>query len=211
MQRLLAPWEAPAYRARMPVTPLRRALLLCIPISLANAQITAPVAGTPNTDIFLSRITMRDGALIVQPPLNLTRRDGYDNQPSFDARGRVLYYTRRAPNALLRDSVRDVQTDIWRYALDGSAHGPVAVTAESEYSPQITADGLALTVVRVERDSAQHLWRFPLSADGKPERLVGRVKPVGLLVCLWSEQKPAVLRWVPQARWCVYAIEIRRH
>ena len=164
-----------------------RALLLVAPLSLAQAQVPTPAAGAPNTDIFLSRISMRDGALIVQPPLNLTRRDGYDNQPSFDARGRVIYYTRRAPNALLRDSLRDVQTDIWSYALDGSAHGPVAVTAESEYSAQVTADGAALTVVRVERDSAQHLWRFPLSADGKPERLVGRVKPVGYYAWVGSQ------------------------
>ena len=166
-------------------------LLLVAPFAVVQAQTAppprAPAAGTPNTDIFLSRITMRDGALIVQPPLNLTRRDGYDNQPSFDAKGRVIYYTRRAPNELLRDSVRDVQTDIWSYALDGSAHGPVAVTAESEYSAQITDDGKSLTVVRVERDSAQHLWRFPLSAAGKPERLVGRVKPVGYYAWVGSQ------------------------
>ena len=88
-------------------------LLLVAPFLVVQAQTAPPrAAATPNTDIFLSRITMRDGALIVQPPLNLTRRDGYDNQPSFDAKGRVLYYTRRAPNELLRDSVRDVQTDI---------------------------------------------------------------------------------------------------
>ena len=165
-------------------------LLLLAPMSMTQAQTVAAArapAGAPNTDIFLSRITMRDGALIVQPPINLTRRDGYDNQPSFDAKGRVLYYTRRAPNALLPDSVRDIQTDIWSYALDGSSHVPVAVTAESEYSAQRTDDGKAITVVRVERDSAQHLWRFPLSADGRPERLVGRVKPVGYYAWVGSQ------------------------
>ena len=168
-----------------------RALLLVTPLAVMHAQPVAPprapLAGTPNTDIFLSRVTMRDGALIVQPPINLTTRDGYDNQPSFDAKGRVIYYTRRAPNALLRDSVRDVQTDIWSYALDGSAHVPVAVTAESEYSAQLTEDGKSLTVVRVERDSAQHLWRIPLSADGKAERLVGSVKPVGYYAWVGSK------------------------
>ncbi len=156
------------------------AVALVLPPTLAQAQTPASTGGVPSTDVFLSRITMRDGAVIVQPPINLTRRDGYDNQPTFDARGRVLYYTRRAPNALLRDSVRDVQTDIWRYALDGSDHAPAMVTAESEYSAQVTPDGQSLTVIRVERDSAQHLWRMPLTAaGGTAERLVGRVKPVG--------------------------------
>ncbi len=163
----------------MTSTTLFRSLVLALPLTVAQAQTPAPAAGTPNTDVFLSRIAKRDAALIVQPPINLTRRDGYDNQPSFDARGRVLYYTRRAPNALLRDSVRDVQTDIWRYALDGSDHTPATVTAESEYSAQVTPDGNSLTVIRVERDSAQHLWRMPLTAGGTAERLVGRVKPVG--------------------------------
>ena len=166
----------------MTATSLLRALFVVVPLSLAEAQTPAPAVpatGVANTDVFLSRITKRDGMLLVQPPLNLTRRDGYDNQPSFDAKGRVLYYTRRAPNALLRDSLRDVQTDIWRYALDGSDHTPATVTAESEYSAQATPDGASLTVIRVERDSAQHLWRMPLTAGGTAERLVGRVKPVG--------------------------------
>jgi len=156
-----------------------RALLLIIPVSVTQAQTPATVAGAPNTDIWLARIATKDGALLVQPPLNLTKRDGYDNQPSFDARGRTIYYTRRAPNALLGNTERDVQTDIWSYALDGSSHVPVTVTAESEYSAQVTADGSAITVIRVERDSAQHLWRMPLTAGGTAERLVGQVKPVG--------------------------------
>jgi Peptidase family M28 len=155
-------------------------LSLLLPAVVAQAQAPVPaVAGAPNTDVFLSRLARVNGALVVLPPINLTRRDGYDNQPSFDARGRAVYYTRRAPNALAPDSVRDVQTDIWRYALDGQGHGPVAVTAESEYSAQATPDGNALTVVRVEKDSAQHLWRVPTGVAGTAARLVPRVKPVG--------------------------------
>ena len=167
----------------MPIHTALRALLLSIPIimpaAVAQAQTRATVAGAPNTDIWLARIGRRDGAVIVQPPRNLTKREGYDNQPSFDARGRTIYYTRRAPNALLANTERDVQTDIWSYALDGSSHVPVTVTAESEYSAQVTPDGNAITVIRVERDSAQHLWRMPLTTGGTAERLVGRVKPVG--------------------------------
>lgn len=163
----------------MQLSTLRPAALLLLP-ALVHAQAGVQRAGTPDTDIWLSQVSRgTNGTLVVQPPLNLTRRAGYDNQPSWDARNQSLYYTRRAPNALWRDSVRDVQTDIWRYALDGSAHVPVTTTAESEYSAQVTPDGASLTVIRVERDSAQHLWRMPLTPDGKAERLVGRIKPVG--------------------------------
>jgi hypothetical protein len=173
----------------------RAALCLAVAATL-GAQPSAPSAppsGVPNTEIYLSQISLRDGVLRVQPPLNLTRRDGYDNQPAFDARSRNLYYTRRAPNALLRDSVRDVQTDIWRYALDGSSHAPVVETAESEYSAQVTTDGNAIVVVRVERDSAQHLWRLPLTATGTAERLVGAVKPVGYYAWVGSQVAMFVL------------------
>jgi Peptidase family M28 len=159
-----------------------RCLLLALPAAVVTAQTPTPPRApnaVPNTDVWLARIVKRDGSIAVLPPVNLTRREGYDNQPSFDARGRVLYYTRRAPNSLASDSVRDVQTDIWQYALDGSSHIPVTNTAESEYSAQVTPDGGALTVVRVEKDSAQHLWRMPLTASGVPSRLVPSVKPVG--------------------------------
>jgi hypothetical protein len=61
------------------------------------------------------------------------------------------------------------------------------VTAESEYSAQVTPDGRALTVIRVERDSAQHLWRMPLTPDGTAARLVGSVKPVGYYAWVGSQ------------------------
>lgn len=163
----------------------------------AAAQGTPPTtgaaAGAPDTDIWLSRVTRRGGAVIVQPPRNLTRRTGYDNQPSFDASGGAIYYTRRAPNTLLTNAERDVQTDIWRSSLDGRRQVPATVTAESEYSAQVTPDGASLTVIRVERDSAQHLWRMPLKTGGMAERLVGQVKPVGYYAWVGSQVAMFVL------------------
>lgn len=170
---------------------LLRTIILLLPAALAQAQPARPVtgaaAGAPDTDIWLSRITWRNRVLTVQPPANVTRRTGYDNQPSFNATGRTLYYTRRAPNALLANAERDVQTDIWSYTLAGKTHAPAMVTAESEYSAQVTPDGKSLTVIRVERDSAQHLWRMPLQRAGTAERLVGRVKPVGYYAWVGSQ------------------------
>ena len=166
-------------------------LFLLLPATLVQAQPAGPVtgaaAGAPDTDIWLSGIRWRKRVLTVQPPINVTRRTGYDNQPSFDARGRTLYYTRRAPNALLANAERDVQTDIWSYTRARRTHAPAMMTAESEYSAQVTPDGKSLTVIRVERDSAQHLWRMPLQPGGKAERLVGRVKPVGYYAWVGSQ------------------------
>jgi hypothetical protein len=61
----------------------------------------------------------------------------------------------------------------------------VTATPESEYSASIAPNGDAITVVRVERDSTQRLWRFPLN-DGDPSVVLPNVKPVGYYAWLDS-------------------------
>jgi hypothetical protein len=51
-------------------------------------------------------------------------------------------------------------------------------TPESEYSATVTPDGRYYSVIRVERDSTQRLWKFPL-AGGEPSLVLENVKPVG--------------------------------
>ena len=54
----------------------------------------------------------------------------------------------------------------------------VTNTPESEYSPTVTPDGAHISVIRVEADGTQRLWRFTL--DGRsPELVLTDVKPVG--------------------------------
>jgi hypothetical protein len=53
----------------------------------------------------------------------------------------------------------------------------VTGTPECEYSPTVTPDG-GLSVIRVEADGTQRLWRF--TADGKdPSLVLTDIKPVG--------------------------------
>jgi len=54
----------------------------------------------------------------------------------------------------------------------------VTKTPESEYSPTITPDRQHISVIRVEADQTQRLWRFSL--DGKdPDLVFANIKPVG--------------------------------
>jgi hypothetical protein len=54
----------------------------------------------------------------------------------------------------------------------------VTATSEGEYSPTVTPDGGGISVIRVEADKTQRLWRF--DRDGSNPRLVlTDVKPVG--------------------------------
>jgi hypothetical protein len=138
---------------------------------LAALCVAAPVAGQapPGTDVWLAPLSTRDGALQVGPLRNLTARPGYDNQPSFSPDGRHLFLTTIGP---------DGQADVQRVEVRTGAATAVTATPESEYSPAVIPGGRELAVIRVERDSAQRLWAFPLRG-GPPRLLLPGVRPVG--------------------------------
>jgi hypothetical protein len=149
------------------------------PSPAATTTPPATPTGLPTTDIWLLDLAERDGELAVggadrtRPggirALNITDRAGYDNQPHFTADGASVLYTS------IRD---DGQADIWRFDIASGAHERVTRTPESEYSPTPTPDGRGISVIRVEMDSTQRLWRF--DADGRNPRLVlEEVRPVG--------------------------------
>jgi len=123
----------------------------------------------PSSNIFVADLTVRDGKMIVGKPVNITNRDGYNNQPSFMPDGKSVLYT----------SIReDKQADIYRHDLAKSTEANVTNTKESEYSPTLMLDGKSISVIRVEADQTQRLWSFPLSG-GQPSLVIEKVKPVG--------------------------------
>jgi dipeptidyl aminopeptidase/acylaminoacyl peptidase len=137
--------------------------------------------GVPSTDIFLLDLSSRKGLISPGQPRNITKRPGYDNQPMFSADGRSLFYT----------SIReDNQADIYLYDLAKEATRQITATKESEYSPTLTPDGKALSVIRVEADTSQRLWSFPLSG-APPSLILQNIKPVGYH--LWLNQNSLLL------------------
>lgn len=155
----------------------RSVALLLVAAACARPAAEPPVATVPpvaalvepSTDVYVYRLErlLPFGERLV----NVTRRRGYDNQPAWD--GSAILYTANLGN----------QTDIYRYA--GGAHTRVTNTPESEYTASITPDGRAVSVVRVEADSTQRLWRFP-DDGGAPTVILGEVKPVGYYAWLDS-------------------------
>ncbi len=133
----------------------------------ANQRASAPL---PNADVFLVPLSSAGGVLKVGVPANITRREGYDNQPAFSADSRAVYFT---------SNRGDGQSDIYRYDLStGLALASPHTAPESEYSAMPTRDGKALTVIRVEADSTQRLWRLPPSGEA-PSVMFPDIKPVG--------------------------------
>jgi len=135
----------------------------------------------PATDIYLVELTEREGAVKIGKPVNITAREGYDNQPSFMRDGRFVLYT----------SIReDTQADTYRYNIADGSTKRVIQTTESEYSPTITPDGKYFSVIRVEKDSTQRLWKFPVDG-GEPSLVLENIKPVGYHV--WMDEQTLAL------------------
>ncbi|PYP85443.1 MAG: hypothetical protein DMF61_16420 [Blastocatellia bacterium AA13] len=160
---------------------MKRNLLPLIAITMLSVSHAAQTQPTPpSTDIFVVDIVDR-AKLKFGLPRNITRREGYDNQPEFIDGGRGLLFT----------SIReDGQADIYRYDFPGGAITRLISTSESEYSPTLTPDGKHFSVIRVEADKSQRLWRFPL-AGGAPELILKEIKPVGYH--LWLDEHSLLL------------------
>ena len=113
-----------------------------------------PTPAPPATDIFIADLsTTPGGKLKLGQPVKITNWAGYNNQPSFLPDGQSILYT----------SIRDKQADIYRYDLRAASTTQVTNTPESEYSPTLMPDGKSISVVRVEADGTQRLWKFPLA------------------------------------------------
>ena len=140
---------------------MRTMILFVTAFVLAQAQ-------PPDTEVYLAKLQVANGVVTVGPPENISNSAGYDNQPSFSRDGRSVFFT----------SARGGQMDIYRYDIAAKSVAPVTKTPESEYSATVTPDGAHISVIRVESDQAQRLWKFPL-AGGEPSLVLTDVKPVG--------------------------------
>jgi Tol biopolymer transport system component len=132
-------------------------------------QRAAAQAAPPNSDVFLTPL-LRDGdSLRLGAAQNITRRPGYDNQPSFLTDATALLYTAIDSSG---------QADIWRYDLRSRRRTRLTDTPESEYSPTVMPGSTRFSVVRVERDSTQRLWSFRLDGSD-PQLVLETLAPIG--------------------------------
>jgi dipeptidyl aminopeptidase/acylaminoacyl peptidase len=151
----------------MPVIPRLRIAMAAV-VAIAVPPVAQSQA--PDTEIFLVPVTGTASAPSLGTPKNITNRAGYDNQPSFTPDGSAILYT---------SAREDAQADIYRYDIASGTTTRVTATApESEYSATMIPGEQAISVVRVERDSLQRLWRFPLDG-GTPSVILEQVEPVG--------------------------------
>ena len=148
---------------------------------LSQTPTPTPTPAPPATDIFIIDLsTTSAGNLKVGQPAKITTWNGYNNQPAFMPDGKSILYT----------SIRGKQADIYRYEIGSTTTTQVTNTPESEYSPTLMPDGKSISVVRVEGDGTQRLWKFPL-AGGAPSLILEKIKPVGYH--LWVDENTLAL------------------
>src|SRR5687768_4893278 len=147
-----------------------------------------PTTAPPATDVFLAPLETAGGKLSVGRPENISASPGYDNQPFFAPGGRTLFFT--SARGAVSSKCGSPQTDVYKFDLQTRKVTRVTETEECEYSPTVTPDGRHLSVIRVEADGTQRLWRFTI--DGKnPSLILTDVKPVGYHA--WLDDKTLAL------------------
>ena len=130
-----------------------------------------PPPPPPPTDIYELSFdgTLFDTLKNAKPAALATER-GYENQPSFTPDGTAILFTAN------RDGK---QTDIYEFdRKTRRTRQLTSTTGEAEYSATITPDGKGISVIRVEADSTQRLWRFDRDG-GNPQLVLADIKPVG--------------------------------
>ena len=137
--------------------------------SLVLASAGQQPAGNP--EVYLARVPQDAAAApaSIAEVVNVSNNAGYDNQPGALPGGvGFLFASDRGGQ----------QTDIYRYDLASQQVAQLTRTPEREYSPTVTPDGRGFSVVRVEADGTQRLWRFDLDGSN-PRLLLQDIKPVG--------------------------------
>lgn len=127
-------------------------ILLCALISQsAFAQIL-------ETDILLFTAIPGSKRLYTQPE-NITNRKGYNNQPSFSADSKQILFS---------SILDEKQSEIWSYTIATKVKKQLTTTVESEFSPTFIQGGKAISAIRVDRDSSQHLYKYDVQNMIKP-------------------------------------------
>lgn len=72
----------------------------------------------------------------------------------------------------------DKQTDIFKYDLTTKTISQFTNTSTSEYSPNVMPDGKNISVVMVEPDSTQRLWKFPIKG-GEQSLILKDIDSIG--------------------------------
>lgn len=157
----------------------KRTVLSLSAIFISLASNAESIKYFKGTDIFLFDFNPSSKEDLLNGK-NITQREGYDNQPSFTPDSKSVLYT----------SMLDKQADIYRYDIENEKISQVTNTPEtSEYSPYVMPNSKDISVVMVEKDGVQRLWKY--SEDGRSEPVIQDILPVGYYT--WADKNTTAM------------------
>ena len=136
------------------------------PPSLPPAPPSQP---PPGTDIHELTFNGTLDGLRTSTPVAVARERGYENQPFYTPDGTAILFTANLDGK---------QTDIYEFDRMTRRVRQLTTTPEGEYSATMTPDGKGFSVIRVEADSTQRLWRFDRNGTN-PRLVLAEIRPVG--------------------------------
>jgi hypothetical protein len=116
----------------------------------------------PETDIWLFKLGEEKMQIVIKSGKNITNRAGYDNQPSFSADGKRVFYT---------SILEDKQADVFGYYIKGRKVYQVTKSPESEYSVVENRKN-ELSLLMVEKDSTQRIHIISSISPVIPEKII---------------------------------------
>jgi len=127
----------------------------------ANAAVEDDAESTiPDSDIYVAPLEFSAGTVKIGELKNITNNPGYDNQPFFlPDSNTILFTSRRGPEP------ENQQSDIYAHFVTSGKTVRMTNTPESEYSPVLTPSGESISTVRVELNSTQRVWEFPIQPE----------------------------------------------
>ncbi len=114
------------------------------------------------SEIYLFDLNTKNGVVTLSNSINITNRKGYDNQPSFDAKNSLIYYSS------FNESGR---SDIKTYQYKTGETKFFTQTNEREYSPILTPDKQFISCIIQRDNNAQDLGKYPIKG-GSPVTLI---------------------------------------
>jgi Tol biopolymer transport system component len=150
-------------------------------LSLALAVLALPVtAALPQYDLYITDLS---GDLSISNTVKMNKTPAYINQPAFSADGKSLFFT------LEQGEADSTQTDIGLYSIAEKKQQLLSNTALSEYSPTLLPDGTGVSVVVVEADQTQRLWKV----DWQGNTSLLKAEPKGVGYHAWGPEQDLLL------------------
>lgn len=150
-------------------------------LALALTVMALPVAAAlPQYNLYLTDLS-KD--LSFSNTIKINETPAYINQPAFSSDGKSLFYTLEQG----RDAA--AQTDIALYSIAQKRQQLLNKTALSEYSPTVLPDGSGVSVVVVEADQTQRLWKL----DWQGNSGLLKTEPKGVGYHAWGPDQDLLL------------------